>query len=122
MFFRLFRGHQAAVGTQQRNAPLHVQTAQLFAKIAHIAAHDGAHSGIGDRRQGPLIFLHFRQDDMGQGHRNAGKDFSGQFGHAALMSAVQIGVHQRNGDGLNALSLEHAELGADIGVIEGANF
>jgi hypothetical protein len=122
VFFRLFGGHQAAVRAQQRDIARHAARAQALAQVADVLAHHRAHGSIGHGGQGAFVFLHFGQDDMAERDRHVRHDFRGQFPHTRFVRAVQIGVHQRNGEGLHALRLQAAEGSADVVIVDGTQF
>ena len=58
---------------------------------------------------------------MAERDGNAGKDFLRQGRDAQFVGAIQIGVDQGDGQRLDAPALEGFELGADVGLIDGAN-
>jgi hypothetical protein len=78
-----------------------------------------AHRGIDDGGQRALVFPHLGQHDVAERHRHAGQDLGGQLAHTLLMRAVKIGVHQANGQRLDALRHELLQLAADVRVVDG---
>ncbi len=117
-----FRGHQSAVGTQQRDPAAHAEVAKALAQVGDVAADDRAHRGVGDGRQRALVLLHLGQHDVRERDRHVGHHFSGDLRHAFLVPAVDVGIHQRDGQRLDALALQRLQLGTDVGVVDRADF
>ena len=118
MLLGLLAAHQAAVGAEQRDAALHPGLAELGAQAADVAPHDRADGGVGDRGQGALVFLHLGQHDVAERDRRAGHDLGGESPDAGLVVTVEIGVHQADGDGLDAAGLQRLERGAGGRLVE----
>ena len=113
----LLRTHQAAVGAEQRQPPSHLDPPQPVAQVADIGSDERPHRGVGDRRQRPLVLLHFGQDEVAERDRHVGQDLGGEGGDAVLVGAVDIGVDQTDRQCLDALALQRLERGADVGVV-----
>jgi hypothetical protein len=118
MALGLLRGHQAAVGAQEGDAPGHVGAAQLLAQAADIAADHRPHRGVGHGGQGALVLLHLGQDLVGEGDGQVGEHLLGDLAHAPLVDAVEIAVHQGDGDRLDPLVLQPGQVAADFGLVE----
>ena len=59
---------------------------------------------------------------MAERHRDIWQQLAGQFTHAGLMCAICIGVHEADGDCLDALRLQIGQSGPGGSFIQGAHF
>ncbi len=75
---------------------------QTIFDARQIALHDRSHIIVHHRGDGAVVFAKFRQDVGGQRHRNIGEALGDDVAQLLLVIRIGVGVHQRNGERLDA--------------------
>ena len=94
--------HQPAVRTHDMEVCLDAVLLQTVLDARQVAPHDRAHIVVHHRGDGAVIFAEFGEDVGGERHRDAGKAFGDDGAQGLLMGGVGIGMHQRDGQRLDA--------------------
>ena len=87
-------------------------------QVVHVLLHARAHVGIGDRRHGALVFLHLGHDLRRERHGNPRQLLLGDLLDALLVPVVREGVDQRDGERLDLLLAERAQVLAQLRLVE----
>lgn len=122
MFFRFLCRHQSAIRSQKRQLAGHAADCQLVPQAPDITPDDRTDGGIGNGCQCPLIFLHFRQNLVAQGHRHILDHVPRHFPDPLFMRAIGVGIDERHGDGLHALCLQLRQGGPHTVFVKRADF